>query len=81
MVFSLHVTLTVPQFLNDDHHTMHSYSLWFPLILICWLISYCAAFTALFLSYNCGGRILAIQLEHWTYKIRNPQVQVSPFDP
>ena len=26
-------TLTVPQYLNDDHHTMHSYSQWFPLIL------------------------------------------------
>ena len=22
-------TLTVPQYLNDDHHTMHSYSQWF----------------------------------------------------
>ena len=81
IVFSLHFSLTVPQYLSDDHHTMHSYSQWFPLILIPWLIDYCTPFIALFLSYNCGGRILAIQLEHWTFKICRPQVQVPPFDP
>ena len=81
MVFSLHFSLTVPQYLNDDHHTMHSYSLWFPpLILIPWLINYCTPFIALFLSYNGGGR-MAIQLEHWTLKICKPRVQVPPFDP
>ena len=73
-------TLTVPQYLNDDHHTMHSYSQWFPLILIPWLIDYCTPFIALLLSYNYGGR-MAIQLEHWTCKICRPQVQVPPFDP
>ena len=66
IVFSLHFTLTVPQYLNDDHHTMYSYSLWPPLILISWLINFCTPFIALFLSYNCGGR-MAIQLEHWTF--------------
>ena len=81
IVFSLHVTLTVPQFLNDDHHTMYSYSLWFPpLVLIPWLINNCTPFIALFLSYNCGHR-MAIQLEYWTFKICKPRVQVSPFDP
>ena len=73
-------TLTVPQYLNDDHHTMHSYSQWFPLILIPWLIDYCTPFIALLLSYNYGGR-MAIQLEHWTFKICRPRVQVPLLTP